>query len=75
MEKHNQEEMYEKATELADLWMGKYSHVEETVGNLVWFHYNFNDNLKINQFIYDLHTHNIGLLVKNTSDTSCAVLL
>ena len=72
----SQQDMYEKAIEIASDMNGEYTHMEASgVGGIVWIHCNFNDNRDINIFMSQLHTNNIGYVIRNTGHTSCAVLI
>jgi len=72
----DQQDMYHKANEIATEINGEYTHMEKApIDKHIWFHYKFDDNRKINEFMYRLHINHIGQLLRNTGLTSCAVLI
>ena len=72
----DKKDMCKKATKIASNMNGEYTHMESScVDKLIWMHYNFDNNLKINEFMHECYMNNIGLLLRNTSNTSCAVLI
>lgn len=72
----DQQDKYNKATELATGLNGEYTHMDKAgMDKHIWFHYDFKYNRKINEFMYECHMNNIGLLIKNTGRTSCAILI
>jgi len=72
----DQQDKCNKATEIATEMNGEYSHMDRSgVDKFIWMHYNFDHNLRINEFMHECYMNNIGLLLKNTSKTSCAILI
>ena len=72
----DRKDMCEKATEIATNMNGVYTHMDKSgIDKFIWMHYNFDNNLKINEFMHECHINNIGHLLRNTSNTSCAVLI
>lgn len=67
-----------KANAIAKILGGDMSHYSLNAyhsDSLITMHFNFPDNRDINRFMHDLHVNHIGLLLENTSKTSCAVLI
>lgn len=70
------QDTYDKAVEIAKENDGEFSHINTFLNNKhMWVSFNFQDNKSVDEFIYELHTNNIGLVVNTPNDNACEVLI
>ena len=70
------QDIYDKAVEIAKENNGEFSHINAFMNEThMWVHFNFLDDESINEFVYDLYTNNIGLLVESFDYNKCGVFI